>query len=399
MTTSVHPHRPVRRILAVAMAALLFIVAAPAAPASAHGSIVDPASRNYGCWARWGNDFQNPNMATLDPMCYQAWQYDPNAMWNWNGLYREGVAGNHQAAIPDGQLCSAGHTSAGRYNAMDVPGDWKATAVSTNFAVKLWDQAKHGADYIRVYVTRQGYNPLTQPLTWGNLELVTQIGNTPSAQWTPESAGGVSIQVPGSAPGRTGRHIVYTIWQASHADQSYYFCSDVLFPGGSTTPTTAPATSRAPATSAAPTTRRPVTSAAPTTRRPVTSAVPTTRGQVTSAAPTTRAPVTSAGPTSATGCAAAYTVSSQWAGGFTGTVAVTAGSAGIGGWKVTWTFANGQQIMSAWGATVAASGSTVTATNASYNGRLSGGTLTSWGFNGTWTGTNSVPTLTCTATA
>ncbi len=29
-------------------------------------------------------------MVTEDPMCYQAWQADPNAMWNWNGLYREG---------------------------------------------------------------------------------------------------------------------------------------------------------------------------------------------------------------------------------------------------------------------------------------------------------------------
>ena len=48
-------------------------------------------------------------------MCWQAWQANPNAMWNWNGLFREGVAGNHQAAIPDGQLCSAGHTQGGRY--------------------------------------------------------------------------------------------------------------------------------------------------------------------------------------------------------------------------------------------------------------------------------------------
>ena len=35
-------------------------------------------------------------------MCWQAWQADTQAMWNWNSLYREGVAGNHQGAIPDG---------------------------------------------------------------------------------------------------------------------------------------------------------------------------------------------------------------------------------------------------------------------------------------------------------
>ncbi|WP_396449038.1 lytic polysaccharide monooxygenase [Actinomadura sp.] len=32
-----------------------------------------------------------------------------------------------------------------------------------------------------------------------------------------------------TAPGRTGRHVVFTIWQASHMDQAYYICSDVNF--------------------------------------------------------------------------------------------------------------------------------------------------------------------------
>ena len=112
-------------------------------------------------------------------------------------------------------------------------------AVANNFRVKLFDQASHGADYIRVYVTKQGFNALTQPLGWSDLELVGQIGNTPASQWT-RDADGVSIQIPVNAPGRTGRHIVYTIWQASHLDQSYYLCSDVDFGGGSTTPPTTP---------------------------------------------------------------------------------------------------------------------------------------------------------------
>ncbi len=222
--------------LIVAAIAILLLTTLQANVAQAHGSTVDPMSRNYSCWYRWGSDFQNPNMATQDPMCWQAWQAEPNAMWNWNGLFREGVAGNHQAAIPDGQLCSAGHTQSGRYNAMDALGDWKAQSISNNFSVKLLDQAGHGADYIRVYVTKQGYNPLTQPLTWGNLELLGQIGNTPAAQWTVESSGGYSVKINATAPGRTGRHIVYTIWQASHLDQSYYFCADVNFGGATSSP-------------------------------------------------------------------------------------------------------------------------------------------------------------------
>jgi chitin-binding protein len=161
-------------------------------------------------------------MATQDPMCWQAWQADTNAMWNWNGLYRENVAGNHQAAIPDGQLCSAGRTQNGRYAAMDAVGNWKAVNKPRNFSVNVYDQALHGADYYRVYITRQGFNPLTQALKWSDLELVASVGRTPPQNNT---------VIPVNAGSRTGRHIVYTIWQASHLDQSYYFCSDVNFTG------------------------------------------------------------------------------------------------------------------------------------------------------------------------
>lgn len=216
-----HVRVPLRalRFLAVLPAALLLLIPF-AGPASAHGSVVDPSSRNYGCWARWGSDFQNPAMEQEDPMCWQAWQDNPNAMWNWNGLYRNGVGGNHQAAIPDGQLCSAGLTEGGRYRSMDTPGPWKMTDVSSNFTVHLNDQALHGADYIRVYVTRQGYDATTQRLRWSDLELVTTTG-----RYAPNSEYLINV----SAPGRTGRHVVYTIWQASHMDQSFYFCSDVNF--------------------------------------------------------------------------------------------------------------------------------------------------------------------------
>ena len=207
-----------RAVAVLSAAAALLVGFTPSA--SAHGTTFDPPSRNYGCWQRWGSDFQNPAMATQDPMCWQAWQTDTNAMWNWNGLYREGVAGNHQAAIPDGQLCSAGRTQGGRYRAMDTVGDWKAADKPRNFTIDVYDQAFHGADYYRVYITKQGFNPITQALRWSDLELVTTVGKTPPQEHT-------YLNV--NAGSRTGRHIVYTIWQATHMDQSYYWCSDVNF--------------------------------------------------------------------------------------------------------------------------------------------------------------------------
>ncbi len=121
-------------------------------------------------------------------------------------------------------------------------------------------------------------------------------------------------------------------------------------------------------------------------------------GTVTTTTTTTR-PVTTTTTSGGTGktCSAAYAVSGQWTGGFQGAVTVTAGTSAISGWKVTWTFANGQTISQAWSATVTSSGSAVTATNLSWNGALGAGANTSFGFLGSWNGTNSVPTLTCTA--
>ncbi|GAA3162059.1 lytic polysaccharide monooxygenase [Planomonospora alba] len=216
-----HPRTPRRALRGLALLSAAALALVPwAESASAHGSVVDPASRNYGCWQRWGSDHLNPGMQQQDPMCWQAWRDNPNAMWNWNGLYRNGVGGNHQAAVPDGQLCSGGLTEGGRYRSLDAVGPWKTTRIGRDFTVKLYDQASHGADYFRVYVTRQGYDPTTQPLRWSNLELVRQTGRYAPSQ-------NISIDV--SAPGRTGRHVVFTIWQASHMDQAYYMCSDVDF--------------------------------------------------------------------------------------------------------------------------------------------------------------------------
>jgi predicted carbohydrate-binding protein with CBM5 and CBM33 domain len=346
-----------------ALAATFAVLAVHTGPAAAHGNVVGPSSRNYGCFERWGSRFQDPAMQTEDPMCWQAWQANPNAMWNWNGLYREGVAGQHETAIPDGQLCSGGHAESGRYNAMDVIGDWKATSIGNSFTVSLFDGARHGADYIRVYVTRAGFNPVTTALKWSDLQLIKTVPNTPAAQWTQQLSNGVQIDIPASVPGRSGRAMVYTIWQASHSDQSYYFCSDVNF-GGTTQPS--PSTSASPST---PTSPSPSASVSPSTSNP---------------------PVTGS-------CAATHTVTSQWQGGYQGEVKVTAGSAAIKSWTVTLTYPGTPPIQQAWSATLTTNGNSVQATNVSYNGSLAAGGNASFGFLGS--GSPVAPALTCSATA
>ena len=148
-------------------------------------------------------------------MCWAAFQANPDTMWNWMSALRDGLAGQFQARTPDGQLCS---NALARNDTLNRPGAWKATTVGRSFTVQMYDQASHGADFFRVYVTKQGFNPATQSVGWGNLELVTTTGRYAPAQ-------NISFNV--SFSGRSGPHVMFVIWKASHMDQTYMWCSDI----------------------------------------------------------------------------------------------------------------------------------------------------------------------------
>jgi len=91
---------------------------------------------------------------------------------------------------------------------------------------------------------------------------------------------------------------------------------------------------------------------------------------------------------------ASYSVQSQWNNGFVSGVTLTNNtSRTITSWRVTWTWGGNQQITNGWNSTISQSGSSVTATNASWNGTLAPGQSTSFGFQGTYSGTNGNPTL------
>ncbi|MDP9793617.1 hypothetical protein J2S43_002129 [Catenuloplanes nepalensis] len=107
----------------------------------------------------------------------------------------------------------------------------------------------------------------------------------------------------------------------------------------------------------------------------------------------------------AAGCRVAYSVPSQWSGGFSGTVVVTnLGDAISGGWRLTFSFPGAQQITQLWNGSYTQSGGTVTVTNATWNGAIATNADASFGFNGTVAGTNTAPAsfalngVTCTGT-
>ncbi|QUC59269.1 glycoside hydrolase family 6 protein [Streptomyces sp. A2-16] len=95
--------------------------------------------------------------------------------------------------------------------------------------------------------------------------------------------------------------------------------------------------------------------------------------------------------TSAVPCTVDYKVQSQWDTGFTAAVTVTNNAAAKSGWTVKWSYAGNQKVTNAWNAKVSQSGTAVTAANESYNGNLASGGSVSFGFNGSYSGSNAIP--------
>ncbi|SDE07582.1 cellulose binding domain-containing protein [Glycomyces harbinensis] len=106
---------------------------------------------------------------------------------------------------------------------------------------------------------------------------------------------------------------------------------------------------------------------------------------------------TTSPPPGGSGCTARVEAVSTWNGGWQGNVHVTAGSAAISGWRLTWTWSGSQRITSSWNAAVTSSGASVTADDVGWNGAVaSGETRSAWGF--VASGSSTAPTVTCTVT-
>jgi lysophospholipase L1-like esterase len=93
-------------------------------------------------------------------------------------------------------------------------------------------------------------------------------------------------------------------------------------------------------------------------------------------------------------CKVAYTVQTQWTGGFTANVTITnTGSSSLNGWTLIFAFPDAsQRVSQGWSATWSQSGQQITATSLSWNSSLAAGASTGIGFNGSFSSSNPVPT-------
>ncbi|MFE5602643.1 lytic polysaccharide monooxygenase [Streptomyces coelicoflavus] len=208
-----------RRAAAVAVAGLapLALTTLAAAPASAHGSMGDPVSRVSQCHAEGP---ENPKSAACRAAVAAG---GTQALYDWNGVRIGNAAGKHRELIPDGKLCSAGDPA---FKGLDLArDDWPATGVNSgSYTFKYRVTAPHKGTF-KVYITKPGYDP-SQPLGWGDLDL-----SAPVATATDPVASGGFYTFSGTLPERSGKHLLYAVWQRSDSPEAFYSCSDVSFGG------------------------------------------------------------------------------------------------------------------------------------------------------------------------
>ncbi|MFJ5915182.1 lytic polysaccharide monooxygenase [Streptomyces ardesiacus] len=208
-----------RKAVAVAVAGLapLALTTLAAAPASAHGSMGDPVSRVSQCHAEGP---ENPTSAACRAAVAAG---GTQALYDWNGIRIGNAAGKHQELIPDGKLCSANDPA---FKGLDLArADWPATSVSSgSYTFKYRVTAPHKGTF-KVYVTKPGYDP-SQPLGWDDLDL-----SAPVATSTDPVASGGFYTFSGTLPERSGKHLLYAVWQRSDSPEAFYSCSDVTFGG------------------------------------------------------------------------------------------------------------------------------------------------------------------------
>jgi chitin-binding protein len=320
-----------------------------------------PGSRTWLCYK--DGKTSTGEIKPINPACAAAVaQSGVTSLYNWFAVLRSDGAGRMAGFIPDGQLCSGG--TGGPYDFMGynlARNDWPVTHLTSGATMEFDynDWAKHPGTF-SLYITKDSWSP-TRALAWSDLE------STPFSQVTnPPANGGPGTDDGhywwnGTLPsGKSGRHLIYSVWSRSDSQETFYGCSDVTFDGGhgevtgvgNGGPTTPPAT------------------------------------------PPTNPPTT---PPTGSGCTAMYHVVGSWTGGFQGEVMVHAGTAAVNGWTVDFTFPGSQTLAQLWSGRSASSGSLVTVHNESWNGSIAPGDSTTFGFLGTGTAPATVDNLTCTS--
>ncbi len=132
-----------------------------------------------------------------------------------------------EAGVPNGLLCSAGDVNK---SGADLPSPhWQSTAVRSGsiITLQLKATAPHFPNYFRIYVSKAGYNPDTDVLTWDDLEELQYHENIHASQTENGNVFIMDVELPAN---RQGKAVLFTRWQRiDPAGEGFYNCSDINF--------------------------------------------------------------------------------------------------------------------------------------------------------------------------
>jgi predicted carbohydrate-binding protein with CBM5 and CBM33 domain len=312
--------------------------------AQAHGAFMQPGSRTFLCW----EDGLTPSgeIVPKNPACAAAVaQSGTNSLYNWFAVLRSDGAGRTRGFVPDGQLCSGGNPN---FTGFDLPdANWPLTHLTSgaNFQFRYNKWAAHPG-WFYLYVTKDGWNP-AQPLTWDSFESQPFLtADHPPSTGPTGSVDGYYYWSGNLPANKTGRHIIYSVWQRSDSNETFYGCSDVVFDGGN--------------------------------------------GEVTGVGDS------GGGNPGSTPCTATFRTTNTWSGGFQAEVTVgNPNTSALGGWTVNWILPSGQTINSLWNGTLSVNGDLATVRNADWNRTVAPAATTTFGL--VASGSPTTPSLTCTS--
>ena len=225
---------------------LTLLMVMSAGHAHAHGAPTDPASRAFLC---------SPGQPTASSSPCRSAIAAGLPSKEWDNIRLANVRGQDAAKVPDGKLCSAGLP---KYTGLDLPSAaWPVTKLkSTAFTYRA--TIPHQGSF-RFYVTRDGYTP-DRPLRWADLDQFLTVPSPPLVNGSYE----FKVQLPRD---RTGRHLIYTVWQNTDTPDTYYSCTDVeIATAAEPAPVAAPPVNTAPPAQAAPSARTTQKTTTPSTK-------------------------------------------------------------------------------------------------------------------------------------
>lgn len=208
-----------------------------------HGAVDIPISRQVYCYTR-PDVWQAPN--TISDLGCRAAQVKSGVypMQQWHEIAKNILPPDYnddakvRAAIPDGQLCGAGDPKKDGLNLASP--NWHKTTVTPKdgtIDVRINATAPHVPSFVKIYLSKAGYNPATTPLKWSDLELIheeqntvarTDWGNDPPKPW-----GTAFFAYKAHVPsGRSGNAVLFVRWQRiDPAGEGFYNCSDIVING------------------------------------------------------------------------------------------------------------------------------------------------------------------------